>query len=59
MIEEKQEEDLIEIRMVKGMVPRRFYNYLKVSEKKESERIPMIKIWDHAIDLRKEFVPKK
>jgi len=43
MIEEKQEEDLIEIRMVKGMIPRRFYKYLKVFEKKESERMPMSK----------------
>jgi len=36
MVEEKQkeEEDLIEIRMVKEMVPGRFYKYLKVFEKK-------------------------
>jgi len=59
MIEEKQEEDLIEIRMVKGMIPRRFYKYLKVFEKKESERMPMSKTWDHTIDLREVFVPKK
>jgi len=61
MIEERQEEeeDLIEIRMVKEMVPRRFHKYLKVFKKKESERMLMRKIWDHAIDLRKGFVPKK
>jgi len=58
MIEEKQEKDLIEIRVVKGMVPRIFYKYLKVFEK-ESERMPMSKIWDHTIDLREGFVPKK
>ena len=42
MIEEKQEEeeDLIEIRTVEEMVPRRFYKYLKVFEKKKSERMP-------------------
>jgi len=41
------------------MIPRRFHKYLKVLEKKESERIPTRKIWDYAIDLRKGFVPKK
>jgi len=29
--------------MVEEMVPRRFYKYLKVFEKKESERMPMRK----------------
>ena len=61
MIEEKQEEeeDLIKIRTVEEIISRRFYKYLKMFEKKESERIPMRKIWDHAIDLREGFVPKK
>jgi len=27
--------------------------------KVESERMPMRKIWDHAIDLKKIFKPKK
>ena len=58
MIEEKQEKDLIEIRVVKRMVLRIFYKYLKVFEK-ESERMPMSKIWGHTIDLREGFVPKK
>jgi len=46
IVEEKQEEeeDLIELRTVKEMVLRRFYKYLKVFEKKESERILMRKI---------------
>jgi len=41
------------------MVPRRFHKYLKVFEKKDSERMPTRKTWDHAIDLREGFVPKK
>ena len=45
--------------MVKEMVPRQFHKYLKVFEKKESERMPIRKAWDYAIDLREEFVPKK
>ena len=48
IVEEKEEErdnkeDLIELRTVEKMVPRQFYKYLKVFEKKESERMPMRK----------------
>jgi len=61
IIEEKQKEekDLIEIRMVEKIVLRRFHKYLKVFEKKELERMPMKKTWNHAINLRKGFVKKK
>ena len=57
--EEEEEEDLIELRAVEKMVPRQFHRYLKVFEKKESERMPTRKAWDHAIDLREGFIPKK
>ena len=57
--ERDKEEDLIELRMVKEMVSRQFYKYLKMFEKKESERILMRKVWDYAIDLREKFVLKK
>ncbi len=45
MVETKQdeEEDLIKIRTVREIVPRRFHKYLKVFEKKESERMLMKK----------------
>ena len=56
---ENEEEDLIEQRVTEEMVPRRFHKYLKVFEKKDSERMPTRKTWDHAIDLREGFVPKK
>ena len=61
IIEEKEDEekDLIELKMTNEMVPRQFHKYLKVFEKKDSERMPMRKAWDHAIDLREGFVPKK
>ena len=61
MVEEKQEkeENLIEIRTVEEIVPRRFHKYLKMFEKKKSERMVIRKTWDHTIDLREEFVPKK
>ena len=56
---EEEEEDLIELRMTDEMVPRWFHKYLKIFEKKDSERMPMRKTWDHAIDLKEGFVPKK
>ena len=64
IVEEKEEEideeeDLIKLIMVKEMVPRWFHKYLKVFEKKESERMPIRKAWDHAIDLREGFMLKK
>ena len=60
IVEEEMEiARMIEIRMVEKMVPRRFYKYLEMFEKKKSERMPTRKIWDYAIDLREGFVPKK
>jgi len=56
---EEEEEDLIELRVTDEMVPRQFHKYLRVFEKKNSERMPMRKTWDHAIDLREGFVLKK
>ena len=56
---ELDKEDMIVVRKIEEMVSRQFHKYLKVFEKKESERMPMRKAWDHAIDLREEFVPKK
>jgi len=61
IVEEKENEqgDLIELRATEEVVPRRFHKYLKVFEKKKSERMLTRKTWDHAIDLREGFVPKK
>ena len=56
--EELDEEDMI-VRKTEEMVPRWFHKYLKVFEKKSSERMPTRKAWDHTIDLREGFVPKK
>ena len=41
--EEEKEEDLIELRVTEEMVPQRFHKYLKVFEKKDSERMLMRK----------------
>ena len=56
---EEEEEDEIEIRATEEIVPRQFHKYLKMFEKKDSERMPTRKTWDHAIYLRGGFVPKK
>ena len=56
---EEEEKDLIELRATDEMVPRWFHKYLKMFEKKESERMLTRKAWDYAIDLREGFVPKK
>ena len=61
MIEGKQEEekDLIEIRMVEEIFFGNFHKYLKIFEKKKSEKMLIRKTWNYTIDCRKGFVPKK
>lgn len=44
---------------VHEMIPERFHQYLKVFEKKASERMPIRKPWDHAIDMKPRFEPTK
>jgi len=44
---------------VRKMVSQRFYKWLKVFKKAELERMPVRKPWDHAINLREDFVPRK
>ena len=47
--ERDEEEDFIELRIMEEMVSRWFHKYLKVFEKKESEKMPMRKAQDYAI----------
>jgi len=44
---------------VKELISRRFWKWKKVFGKKELERMPTQKLWDHAIELKKGFVPRK
>jgi len=44
---------------IKTMVPKRFYWWLKVFGKVESKRMPVRKVWDHAIDMKEDFKPSK
>ena len=43
----------------KDLVPKAYRKYLKVFSKKESEHMPIRKPWDHAIDMKDTFIPKK
>jgi len=41
------------------LVLQRFHKWIYVFEKKASERMLMKKVWDHAIEVKKGFVPRK
>ena len=43
----------------KKLVPGKFHQWIKVFGKKQSERMPTRKVWDHAIDIKEGFVPRK
>ena len=43
----------------KKLVPEKFHRWIKVFGKKQSERMPIRKVWDHAIDVKEGFVPRK
>jgi len=54
--EEEIEEDH---RKIKEIVPRKFLKWKKVFGKVELEKMPMRKVWDHAIDFKETFKPQK
>ena len=43
----------------KKLVLEKFHKWIKVFGKKQSERMPTRKIWDHAIDIKEGFIPRK
>ena len=55
----REEEMEIDYRKIETMVPKRFHRWLKVFGKVESERMPVRKVWDHTIDVKKDFKPSK
>jgi len=52
----KKDEDKETLRR---LVPRKFWKWRKVFEKRELERMLVQKTWDHAIELKEGFTPKK
>ena len=43
----------------KKLVPEKFHEWIKVFRKKQSERMPTRKVWDHTIDVKEGFIPRK
>ena len=41
----------------KKLVLEKFHEWIKVFGKKQSERMPTRKLWDHAIDVKEGFMP--
>ena len=41
------------------LVPKKFHQWIKVFSRKQSERILTRKVWDHMIEVKKGFVPRK
>ena len=56
---DKEEEVARSETEAKKLVPEKFHKWIKVFGKKQSERMPTRKLWDHAIDVKEGFVPKK
>jgi len=54
--EEKAERSEAE---AKKLIPERFHEWIKVFRKKQSERMLARKVWDHVIDVKERFVPRK
>jgi len=40
-------------------VPEKFHQWIKVFGKKQSERMLIRKVWNHAIEVKEEFVLRK
>jgi hypothetical protein len=57
--ENKEPEEGIEPEEAFKLVPQEYHEFPDVFSKKASERMPKTKTWDHAVDLKLDFVPKK
>jgi len=55
----REKEMEIDHRKIETMVPKWFHWWLKVFGKVESKRMPVRKVWDHTIDVKKDFKPSK
>ena len=59
MQEKRQVRKIKKGKIVKKLVPRRFWKQKKVFGKEESEKMPTQKPWDYVIELKEGFVPRK
>ena len=53
-IEKNEDEETL-----RKLVPKRFWKWKKVFGKRESEKMPVQKAWDHTIELKEGFTTKK
>ena len=53
------EAEVIEKKSFEELVPKEYRKYRSVFKKTASERFPESRPWDHKIDLKPDFVPKK
>jgi len=53
-VEKDEDEEIL-----RKLVPKKFWKWRKVFRKRESERMPVQKAWDHVIELKEGFVSKK
>jgi len=59
-MEEKFNDEVeLDRKKVGKMVLQKFHRWLKVFKKAESKRMPVRKPWDHAMNLREDFMPRK
>ena len=57
--ESKGDVDESTLEEAQKLVPHEYWEYLDVFSKAKSERMLLRKPWDHGIDLKEEFPPKK
>jgi len=56
---DKEEEVVRSEAKAKKLVPEKFHKWIKIFGKKQSERMLIRKLWDHIIDVKEGFVPRK
>jgi len=55
-----EEEEVAKSEVEAGkLVPKKFHRWIKVFGKKQSEQMPTRKVWDHVIEMKKGFMPRK
>ena len=60
LIEEKFNNEIkLDREKVRKVVPQKLYKWLQVFGKAKSKRILVRKPWNHIINLREDFVPRK
>ncbi len=56
---EEEEEVAKSEEEAKKLVLENFHRWIKMFGKKQSERMPTRKLWDHAIDVKEGLMPRK